>query len=37
MSKTEEQKRKVRITAILLGLLALGFYIGFFFLIKNSN
>jgi len=37
MSKTEQQKKRIAITAILLGLLALSFYIGFFFLIKGTQ
>jgi hypothetical protein len=37
MSKTETQRKKVVITAVLLGLLALGFYVGFFILINNTH
>jgi|GEM_PF-6634849 len=37
MSKTVQQKKGVRLTVVLLALIALAFYIGLFFVIKASN
>jgi len=36
MNKTERQKKGVRLTVFLLALIALAFYIGFFFVMKGQ-